>query len=119
MTSWLVLLLVALTAFRLCRLIAHDVILRPTRLWLVRRYPPTNMPIVRDETGIAIPGSGTVTPHPLVAFISCAWCTSVWITLALLIAVHFLGLLNSWQLLGIAWLACAAVVGIVSDWTVR
>lgn len=111
--TWGVLVLASLASYRLTRFVTADTITERAREWLLLRYPPRNEPLT-DERGWAIDGTAHFVPHPLIAFVHCAWCVSVWTSAAVLLVAHSAGLLDSWQILVLAWLAVSTVVGFIS-----
>jgi len=110
---WGVLVLVTLSCHRLTHLITSDSITVRWRERLLERYPPTVEPMIGVD-GQDIPGSARQVPSPVIVFVHCDWCVSIWVALALVLAVHFMGLLDSWQLAGLAWPGVSSVVGFLS-----
>lgn len=110
--TWGVLVLATLASYRLARLVTEDSLAAPLRAAVLRRYPPLSRPM-RDAAGGPIEGTATLVPRWPVELVNCFWCVSVWSSAAALLAVHFLGLLPSWQLLGLAWLAVSAAAGLL------
>jgi Protein of unknown function (DUF1360) len=110
---WGVLVLVALASHRLTHLVTSDSITARWRERMLWRYPPTVEPML-DGAGDDIPGSARQVPHPVIVFIHCDWCVSVWVSAGVLVVTHFLGLLDSWQLAALAWLGVSSVVGFLS-----
>lgn len=86
----LALLVDALAVFRLVRLVAADVILNPPRNWLMRRsYQRRSL---------------------LAAFITCGWCTSVWLAAGVVTARILLPTYWAPVAVGLALSAAAAVL---------
>lgn len=99
--SWWAFALLALASFRLFRLIAFDVILRPMRVRVIRRA---------EVKGTVYVGEKLYRPT-LDEFVHCPWCLGFWIVL---------GLWASWlvwpdaTLVAAAPLAISAIVGLVA-----
>lgn len=84
-----VLILACLTTFRLTRLVTHDAILDVPRGWVIRRAP-----------------------GPLVYFVQCTWCVSVWAAGAVVLV------LDQFATVPLPWavaLTASAVTGIVES----
>jgi hypothetical protein len=111
--TWGVLVLVALTTHRLTHLVTSDSITARWREHLLWRFPPRVEPMI-DGAGVDIPGSARQVPHPVIVFVHCDWCVSVWVAAGVLLVAHFTGLLDSWQLAGLAWPGVSSVVGFLS-----
>jgi hypothetical protein len=111
--TWADLLLLALAVYRVTRLITTDSLTAPWREDLVYRFPPRVEPM-RAPDGSEIPGSARSVPHWVVRLVHCDWCVSIWTSLALTLAAHFAGLLDSWQLAGFVWLAASSAAGLLS-----
>ena len=100
--SWYALLLLALAAFRIWRLLAEDDILDRARRYVTR------LPATWTEN-TPLPGSYRA---GLGAFISCPWCLGFWIVLALW------GAWQAWPhavLVGSVPLAVSALVGFLGS----
>jgi hypothetical protein len=110
--TWGVLALATLASYRVARLVTTDTLAAPLRSALAHRFPPRVEPL-RDDAGMPIEGTGHLVARWPVELVNCFWCMSVWSSLAALVVAHFCGLLASWQLLGLAWLASAAVAGLL------
>lgn len=110
--TWGVLALATLASYRLARLVTTDTLFAPLRSALVRRFPPRSRPL-RDATGAPIEGTATLAPRWPVELANCFWCASVWTSAGVLLVVHFDGMLPSWQLVGLGWLAVSAAVGLL------
>ena len=114
--TWLVFVLLALAVYRVTRAIVRDQVGAPVRRALARRFPPRVGPLVDEATGTEIEGTATVRPRWPVVLASCAWCLGTWLSLAGVLAVHLAGLLDSWFLVVLAWLAVSSVVGLIHEW---
>lgn len=112
--TWGVLVLAALATYRLTRLVTTDDLTEPMRHRVLVRFPPRRGAL-EDDLGRPIPGSSRLVPSLPVTFVNCSWCVSVWIAGIVLVAVHFAGLLPSWQLAAVAWLAVATSAGLLSE----
>lgn len=110
----LVFVLAALCSFRLTRLITTDTITDQPRRWLLRRFPARVVPL-NDTNGDEVEGSATLKPRWLVELVNCDWCLGVWVSAAVVGAVHGFGLAPDRGVCVLAWGACSAVVGAVSD----
>lgn len=111
--TWGVLVLATLASYRLTRLVTADDLTEPFRYWVLLRYPPRQGHL-EDEFGRPIPETARLVPSIPVQFVHCAWCIGIWTSLIVLLVVHFIGLLPSWQLAAVAWLALATGVGLLS-----
>lgn len=111
--TWGVLVLAWLASYRVTRFVTTDALTESARQALVRRYPPH---IVRNRNprGEEIPNSAIPVPSTPVKFVNCPWCVGVWTSLAVVLVAHCTGLLNSWQLAGLSWLAISTAVGFLS-----
>lgn len=90
-------------AYRLAVLITSDTITRPWRLKLAKRYPPSIGYSV--EAGVEVEEA-----HPIVAFVNCGRCVSVW-TAALVVGASWsASLLDGWQWALFGWPAVAGAV---------
>lgn len=94
MPTWIFLLLVFAFVARVTRLITSDIVTDPLRIWVARK------------TG----------PHSTASyFLSCQWCVSVWVAVAVCpVAVWHAGM--SWWELPLMIGSASLVTGIVSRW---
>ena len=106
-------LLICLASYRLTRLITRDDIAAPLRSAVQGRFPGRIVPVL-DDQGEPIPNTAYLRPSPLVVLVNCAWCVSVWTTLALFLLAHFTGLVDSWQIVVLGWLAASTVAGFIT-----
>lgn len=111
--TWADLLLLALAVYRVTRLVTTDSLTAPWRENLVYRFPP-RVESLRDPLGQPIENSAHNVAHWVVRLVHCDWCVSIWVALALTLAAHFAGLLDSWQLAGFVWLAESTAAGLLS-----
>lgn len=110
--TWGVLALATLASYRVARLITSDTLAAPLRSAVLRRFPPRSEPMT-DAAGQPLEGTAQLVARWPVELVNCFWCMSVWTSLLALVVAHFCGLLPSWQLLGLAWLANSAVAGLL------
>lgn len=106
--------LATLTAFRLTRLVTTDTITDRPRRWLLRRFPARVVPL-HDTNGGEVDGTATLKPRWIIELVNCDWCLGVWISAAVVGAVHGFGMAPDRGVCVLAWGGCAAVVGVVSD----
>ncbi len=111
--TWGVLVLVSLASYRLTRVVTTDELTEPLRHWVLVYFPP-RQGALEDELGRPVDGTHTLVPSRPVMFVNCPWCVSVWTSLVLVLAAHFSGVLNSWQLVLLGWLAASTVVGLLT-----
>lgn len=105
--------LLALACYRVTRLVVTDELTQPLRDRVLRRWPPTNRPLLGFD-GQPRPDTGRLAPSWQVTLVNCSWCVGVWTSLAGVALLHWRGYLHSWTVSGFAWLATSAVVGFLA-----
>lgn len=109
-----VLVLVALAAFRLTRLATTDSNTAGLRRRLLKRFPGRTVPLY-DDAGQPVPNTGTVKPHPLVVLSTCDWCLGIWTSAGVVLVAHACGIVQSWSMTCFGIGASAAIVGLLAD----
>jgi hypothetical protein len=94
--TWGVLALAALAAYRLARLLTTDTLSEPLRDAVARRWPTVGL-----------------SPRWPTELVNCFWCVSLWTSLLAVLLAHWAGVLDSWQLVVLGWLAAASVAGLL------
>jgi hypothetical protein len=102
--SALTFVLLALAAYRVTRLVVLDDLTRPLRLSIEERHP---------AAASLAPGPAP-RPYWLVVLVNCPWCVGAWVCLAGALLLRALGLIDTWSLVVLAWLAASTVVGLLS-----
>ena len=122
MTDPVLLVIDALAIFRLSRLVTTDSILDPPRDWLLRRWPGNGTEFYDSEVDDSevggrpvVPLEGTrprvwvvVDPHWFGSLISCMWCLSVYVAVAVVALRQWW---DWWQ-----WPALVAAGSAVAGW---
>lgn len=111
--TWGVLALVSLGAYRLARVVTTDDLGQPVRDWVLRRWPSWSQPMTNPANGAAIADTAETVPSWQTKLVNCGWCLTVWTCALLVVADHFAGYLDSWQLAALAWPATAAAAGLL------
>ena len=115
LVSWIVLVLLVLAVVRATRLITTDSITLSWRRSLARRYPPSTVAQIAEQTGRPIAGAATLSPHWVVKLVNCSWCVSFWLALVGVVGLHFAGYVSRWQLVVLAWWGVAGGAGLLLD----
>jgi hypothetical protein len=120
----LVLLACVFAVYRISTLLTRDQITKPLHRRLARRYPSRIVPmldpngdpaLIRNDATQEMEQAVQVRPHPLVAFLHCDRCLTIWLSLGAVLACHGVGLLDRWPLVGLGWLGVAGAVALVVD----
>lgn len=130
--TWLDLVIVALAASRLTRLIVHDSITEPMRVWMWRRWPSRDTefgdsevntdgkdtlgnPIGQLRTGVDVFRTKTAwfatRPRFVGNLISCHWCSGIWVACAVWAVAWFYPVTVPL----LAALAVAELIGLLND----
>jgi hypothetical protein len=120
----LVLILATFATYRLAILITRDLLCRPLRQRVADRYKPVVIPVYDDNGEQAVilndatkemEPAVTMRPHPAVEFVHCERCVSVWLAGFVMLGCHAVGVLDSWALVGLGWLAVAGAVALIVE----